>query len=85
MFKALAGLWKEGRTHMSGNILNLPLVGSGLSGVGLPPEELVHIILLSFHDESRRRVVTQKLRIILTWDRLDQVDLSKLKKSWEGK
>ena len=85
MFEALAGLWKEGRTHMSGNALNLPLVGSGLSGVGLPPVDLIHIILLSFQDESRRQVVTQKLRIILTWDRLDQVDLRKLKKSWEEK
>ena len=85
MFEALAGLWCKARTHMNGNALNLPLVGSGPSGVGLPAADLVHILMLSFADESRRQIVTQKLRIVLTWDRLHQVDLRQLKKSWEEK
>lgn len=41
MFEALSGLWKHARTHMNGNSLNLPLVGSGPSGVGLPAIDLV--------------------------------------------
>jgi hypothetical protein len=85
MFEALSGLWKSARTHMNGNALNLPLVGSGPSGVGLPAVDLLHILLLSFADESRRELITQKLRIVLTWDRLDEVDLRQLKKSWEEK
>ena len=85
MFEALSGLWKFARTHMNGNALNMPLVGSGPSGVGLPTVDLLHILLLSFADESRRELVTQKLRIVLTWDRLDEVDLRQLKKSWEEK
>lgn len=85
MFEALAGLWDKARIHMNGVALNLPLVGSGASGVGLPTSDLVHILLLSFADESRRQIVTQKLRIVLTWDRLHQVDLRQLKKSWEEK
>lgn len=85
MFEALSGLWKIARTHMNGNALNLPLVGSGPSGVGLPTVDLLHILMLSFADESRRELITQKLRIVLTWDRLDEVDLRKLKKDWERK
>jgi hypothetical protein len=85
MFEALSGLWKHARIHMYGNALNLPLVGSGPSGVGLPTVDLLHILMLSFADESRREVITQKLRIVLTWDRLDEVDLRKLKKDWEEK
>lgn len=85
MFEALSGLWKHSRIHMNGNALNLPLVGSGPSGVGLPAVDLVHILLLSFLDESRRQVITQKLRIILTWDRLDEINLRQLKESWEDK
>lgn len=83
MFEALSGMWKFARTHMDGNALNLPLVGSGPSGVGLPTVDLLHILMLSFADESRREIITQKLRIVLTWDRLDEVDLRKLKKDWE--
>lgn len=85
MFEALSGLWKHARTHMNGNALNLPLVGSGPSGVGLPAIDLVNILILSFIDETKRQIITQRLRIILTWDRLDEVDLRQLKKSWEGK
>ena len=85
MFEALSGLWKCARTHMNGNALNLPLVGSGSSGVGLPTADLLHILMLSFADESRREVITQKLRIVLTWERRDEVDLRRLKKSWEKK
>lgn len=85
MFEALSGLWKHARTHLNGNALNLPLVGSGPSGVGLPAIDLINILILSFIDETKRQVVTQRLRIILTWDRLDEVDLRQLKKYWEEK
>jgi len=85
MFEALSGLWKHARTHLNGSALNLPLVGSGPSGVGLPAIDLVNILVLSFIDETKRQIVTQKLRIILTWDRLDEVDLRQLKKYWEEK
>lgn len=85
MFEALSGLWKNARTHMNGNALNLPLVGSGPSGVGLPSIDLINILILSFIDETKRQIITQRLRIVLTWDRLDEVDLRQLKKSWEEK
>lgn len=85
MFEALSGLWKHARTHMNGSALNLPLVGSGPSGVGLPTIDLINNLILSFIDETKRQVVTQKLRIVLTWDRLDEIDLRQLKKYWEEK
>lgn len=85
MFEALAGLWKSARTHLNGDALNLPLVGSGSSGIGLPTVDLLHLLLLSFIDESRRQVITLKLRIVLTRDRLNEVDLRKLKEDWEDK
>ena len=85
MLQALTGLWNCARVHMSGNALNLPLVGSGPSGVGFPTVDLLNLIMLSFTDESRRQVITQKLRIVLTWDRLDEVDLREFKRNWEKK
>lgn len=85
MFEALTGLWRFARIHMNGNALNLPLLGSGPSGVGLPAVDLLYILMLSFADESRRKVITQKLRIVLTWDRLEEVDLRDFKKAWEMK
>jgi hypothetical protein len=83
MFASLAGLWKAARAELGGEALNLPLVGSGLSGVALPARELLNIIILSFLDETKRQVITHNLRIVLTWDRLSEVDLREIKKLWE--
>jgi len=83
MFAALAGLWKAARVELGGNALNVPLVGSGLSGVGLPARELLNIIILSFLDETKRQVIAAKLKIVLTWDRLPEVDLREVRKLWE--
>lgn len=85
MFKALTGLWQTARVELNGNSLNLPLVGSGLSGVGLPARDLINIAILSFIDETKRQVVTKKMKIVLTSDRFDEVDLREIKTSWEGK
>jgi hypothetical protein len=85
MFAALAGLWRAARATLGGDALNLPLVGSGLSGVGLPARDLVNIIVLSFVDESRRQLIAQKMRIVLTWDRLSEVDLREVKRFWWAK
>jgi len=85
MFMALTGLWRVARAELGGDTLNLPLVGSGLSGVGLPARDLVNVIILSFIDETKRQIVTHKMRIILTWDRLSEVDLREVKRFWEAK
>ena len=82
MFNALSGLWVNARATLNGDALNLPLVGSGLSGVGLPARDLVNTIILSFIDETKRQIVAQKMRIILTWDRLSEVDLREIQDSW---
>ena len=85
MFLALAGLWRDARAELGGDVLNLPLVGSGLSGVGLPARDLINIIILSFIDETKRQVIAHKLRIVLGWDCLSDVDLRDVKRFWEAK
>jgi len=85
MFTALTGLWRAARAELGGDALNLPVVGSGLSGVGLPVRDLVNIIVLSFLDETKRQVVAHKLRIVLTWDRHSEIDLRDVKRYWEAK
>lgn len=84
MMEALRGLWRQARIDLNGDPLNVPLVGGYLAGVGLPPEVIVNLIVLSFLDESKRQVVTEKGRIVLTWDKLDKVDLREVAKLWGG-
>jgi hypothetical protein len=83
MFAALKGLWESARAELGGETLNIPLIGSGLAGIGLPTRDLVNIIILSFIDETKRRIVAQNMRIVLAWDRLFEIDLRELKNYWE--
>ncbi|MBL8228632.1 MAG: hypothetical protein JNL98_09145 [Bryobacterales bacterium] len=83
MFEALAGLWAKARTVLGGDTLNVPLIGSSLSGVGWPTRELVHMIILSFVDFSRRQMVTGHLRIVLTPNKIDELNLRQLGHYWK--
>jgi len=82
LWYALGGLWQKARISLGGSALALPLVGSGLSGIDLPTRELLDLIILSVITESKRRQITTCVRIILTPDRYDEVDLRELKQHW---
>ncbi len=82
LWKALSGLWESVRNHSGGYPVNLPLIGSGLSGIGLPPRELLEIILLSFLNETKKKEIVKQLRIVITEDKFEEIDLQLIRKSW---
>ena len=82
LWQALIGLWQKARISVGGSVLVLPLVGSGLSGISIPTRELLDLVVLSVITESKRRQITTCIRIILTPDRYNEVDLKELKKHW---
>jgi len=82
LWSALNGLWQKARISLGGSALVLPLVGSGLSGIGLPTSELLDLIILSVITESKRRQITTCVRIILKPDFYDDVDLKEVKQHW---
>jgi len=61
----------------------VPLVG-GYWWRRLPAAGNGHLIVLSFLDESKHQVVTEKARIVLTWDKLETVDLREVSKLWRS-
>lgn len=83
MLVALGGLWDSARTHSNGEPLVVPLIGSGLSGVDLPPRELINLIVLSFIEETKKSRITPRLRVALLREWASQVDLRSLKAYWE--
>lgn len=78
--QALSGLWKSVRIHAGGCVVNIPLLGSGLSGVGLPPNELLKLIIISLQYESKKLEVASSVRIVLTEDTFKEIDLRQIKK-----
>jgi hypothetical protein len=60
----------------------LPLVGSGISGVGLEPRELLDLIILSVITETKRQQITMQVRIVLADDRFENIDLRQVQNCW---
>ncbi len=83
MWVALHQLWQRARIEAGGKALILPLVGSGLSGLGLPTRDLLNLIILSAITESKAKQVTREIKIILHRDRYEDLDLRDVKAHWE--
>lgn len=80
---ALHSLWARARSDLDGNTLNLPLVGSGLSGLGLPTRDLLNLIILSVISATKVKKIGSKVRIVLHEDVFDEIDLRDIKAHWE--
>lgn len=85
MWIALHQLWQRARIEAGGHEVNLPLVGSGLSGLGLPTRDLLNLIILSAITETKSKEITQRIRIVLHRERFEDLDLRDVRKHWEEK
>ncbi len=83
MWVALHDLWQRVRVESGGHAVNLPLVGSGLSGLGLPTRDLLNLIILSAIADTKSKEVTQRIRVVLHRDRFDDLDLRDVKQHWK--
>lgn len=83
MWVALHNLWQRARIDAGGEPVNLPLVGSGLSGLGLPTRDLLNLIILSAITETKAKPITQRIRIVLHRSRFDDVDLRDVGNHWK--
>ena len=83
MWVAMRELWQRARIESGGDPLNIPLIGSGLSGIGLPARDLLALIIISAITETKAKKITQTIRIILHPGRFEEIDLRDVKKHWE--
>lgn len=83
MWKSLHALWYRARIEAGGYPVNIPLIGSGLSGMDLPTRDLLNLLLLSAITETKARQITQTIRVVLHESRFKDIDLRDVKKYWE--
>lgn len=83
MWQALNALWQRSRSEANGHPVNVPLIGSGLSGLGLPTRDLLNLIILSAITETKARPITERIRIVLHRGRFEHLDLRDVKKHWK--
>jgi len=82
LWKALTGLWSTARNRANGDTVSVPLIGGGLAGIGLPPSQLLQLILLSIVTASRERHITSVIHIVLPWKCFEEIDLKALSNHW---
>jgi hypothetical protein len=83
MWVALGSLWKKGRDSSGGDSINIPLVGSGQSGVGLLARDLLNLIILSVIVEMRNGPIQSQIRIILQDNYFEKIDLRDIEQYWK--
>lgn len=82
LWSALTGLWERIRIDADGHPVYIPLIGGGLSRTGLPTSHLLQFIILSIFVEARKQEIGAEIRIILTEDRFEEIDLELVRQKW---
>lgn len=82
LWQALAGLWETVRNRAGGAPVAVPLIGGGLSASGIPPAQLLRIIVLSAVSSSKRAHLRSAIHIVLPEDLFSEIDLGTLKDDW---
>ena len=82
LWTCLAGVWKGVYEYSNGQPVRIPLIGSGLSGIGLPAGNLVEIIVTSFLCHTKQKKVADGVTLVLPRRLAGHVDLDSIKRSW---
>ena len=82
LWACLDGIWEGVRDYSNGKPVSIPLIGSGLSGVGLPPGNLIEVIAISLLKQTKERKVADKITLVLPSRLAGELDLKNIKRSW---
>ena len=81
LWACLAGVWKGVREYSNGRAVRIPLIGSGLSGIGLPSGNLIEILVTSFLYHTKERKVADKVTLVLLAGFASRLDLKSIKRN----
>ena len=82
LWACLSGVWEGVRAHSNGMSVNVPLIGSGLSGTGLPAGELIQVIVTSILCHTKERKIADRVTLVLPYHLVGELDLKSVKRSW---
>lgn len=84
LWRALEKLWEQAKEHSRGKPLNIPLLGSGVTGINLPPIKILELNLLAILNAiiENKTLTSNEIRIVLHPKYYEQIDLWKIKKNW---
>lgn len=84
MWDALEAFWKKARIYSRGNSINIPLIGSGVTGIRLNPSQILELNLLAIANaiEEGGKITTEEIRIVLHPKYMDVINLGDFQNLW---
>lgn len=86
MWEALEKFWESALFNAQVNAINIPLIGSGVTGISLNPSQILELNLLAIADaiETKGRITTKEIRIIIynQNNNLKEINLNDFKNIW---
>ena len=82
LWDAMVGLLQKARIVSNGRDLSIPLLGGGLSGVGLLPVQIILMIIMAAYEESKKQKICDTIKIVLPENRFEDIDLSIIESNW---
>lgn len=84
MWTALEGFWQKARIHSRGKLINIPLIGSGVTGIRLSPSRILELNLLAISNaiEEGGKITTEEIRIVLHPKYMETVNLEDFQNLW---
>lgn len=82
LVQALECLCAKARNVLGGTKLIVPLTGAGLSGLGLPPDKLLQLILLVLANETKKSQFALEIEVVVHPDKYDDIDLCAVEAAW---
>jgi len=82
LLASVRGGLRQARAVCGGENLNIPLMGSGLSRVGVSSTILIDLILVAILEESKSLKVTQEIHVILPKELKKTVNLGRISSDW---
>jgi len=84
LWQTLEKFWREARKIVLGEDINIPLVGSGVTGINLSPLHLLNLNVLALHNATNEvgKITSGKIRIILYPPAHSSINLTLIKQMW---
>lgn len=74
----------KARNRGNGDVLNIPLMGGGLSRTGMSSIFLLNLLIGIIIDESKKQAITERINIVLAEAVLEDVNLLEVRNNWEA-
>jgi hypothetical protein len=83
LWKALIGFLSSARNFCQGMDINIPLIGSGISGIGLPYEKLIEINLIAILEETKKNHITNTIKMFIHPSLEKEINLLRIEQNWK--